>query len=64
MKVSYDAEVDALYIDLANGEVDTSEEVRPGVVFDLDPAGKLLGIEILDAKKVVAPGMNFAEAAE
>ena len=48
MKIEYDQQADAMYIRLRAGTVFKSEEIRPGVVFDYDVEGKLLGIEMLD----------------
>ena len=48
MKVEYDPKADAMYIRLIVGTVAESDEVRPGVVFDFDAAGRVLGIEMLD----------------
>lgn len=64
MNVKYDRDVDALYIELATGTADRSEEVKPGIVLDFDASGRLLGIEVLDVKDVVAPGLTLAQAAE
>jgi len=60
MKSRYDAEADALYVQLAEARVVGSEEVRPGIVLDLDDAGRVVGIEILDASRHVAEGADFA----
>ncbi len=46
MKFTYDAETDALYIDLKEGRVKESEEVAPGFVLDFDVEGNVLGIDI------------------
>jgi len=51
MKIEYDPQADALYIRLVAGEVADSDEVREGVVFDYDAAGRVLGIEILDVSQ-------------
>ena len=48
MKIEYDPKADAMYIRLIAGTVATSDEIRPGVVFDLDADGRVLGIEMLD----------------
>jgi len=39
-------ETDSLYIDLAEGPSTDSQEVRPGVVLDLDATGRLVGIDL------------------
>jgi uncharacterized protein YuzE len=64
MKIKYDHQVDALYIDLADSKSDYSEEVKPGIVLDFDKDGRLVGIEILDVKDTIAPGLTIMQAAE
>ena len=51
MKIEYDPKADAMYIRLLAGTVAESDEVRPGVVFDFDAAGRVLGIEMLDVSQ-------------
>lgn len=51
MKIEYDQQADAMYIRLRVGTVVESEEIRPGVVFDYDAEGKVLGIEMLDVSE-------------
>lgn len=51
MKIEYDPKADAMYIRLIAGTVVESDEVRPGVVFDLDINGRVLGIEMLDVSQ-------------
>ena len=53
IRIRYDAKVDALYIRLREGEIEESDEVSEGVVMDYDDAGLLMGIEILDASKIL-----------
>jgi uncharacterized protein YuzE len=55
MKVSYDSEADALYIELHEAKVSGSEDVEEGVVVDFDEAGHVVGIEVLDASKRLLP---------
>jgi len=50
MKITYDREVDALYIRFKEGPV-TTEHVAEGIALDYDAEGKLAGIEILDASE-------------
>lgn len=57
MRISYDSEVDALYIRLIEGEqqcrvVRLSDEVA----LNLGPNESLVGIEILDAKNIFGTG--------
>jgi uncharacterized protein YuzE len=51
MKISYDAEVDALSITFRDARVKESDEVRPGVIADFGYDGGVVGFEILDAQK-------------
>jgi len=48
MKITYDREVDALYIRFKETTV-TTEHLAEGIVADYDADGHLVGIEILDA---------------
>ncbi len=50
MKISYDSEVDALYIRFLEKTV-TTEHVAEGIAIDYTEDGKIAGIEILDARK-------------
>ena len=54
MKLSYDKEVDALYVRFSNDKIVESEEVRPGIVFDFDADGHIVAIELLDARDQLA----------
>jgi len=51
MKVFYDSEVDALYLELSNEKPEGVTEISEGVNLDLTKNKKLVGIEILDASK-------------
>lgn len=51
MKVHYDKEVDALYIELSNQKPDGVVEIAEGVNIDTTTDGKLSGIEIINASK-------------
>lgn len=48
MKITYDREVDALYIRFKETTV-TTRQVEDGIALDYDDASRLAGIEILDA---------------
>jgi uncharacterized protein YuzE len=50
MKITYDREVDALYIRFKETSV-TTQHLAEGIAADYDSDGRLAGIEILDAKK-------------
>ena len=51
MKLDYDKEVDALYIQFLNEKASETEEVEPGIIVDFTKDGRVLGIEILNASK-------------
>jgi YD repeat-containing protein len=50
MKISYDAEVDALSITFRDATV-TTKHLAEGIAADYDSEGRLAGVEILDAQK-------------
>jgi uncharacterized protein YuzE len=52
---SYDPEADAVYITVGRGDIDRTEEAGP-FIYDVDAEGRVVGIEILSASKVLAPG--------
>ena len=49
MKITYDHEIDALYIQLTEAKPARGMDIEEGVTVDLDAQGHLVGIEILDA---------------
>lgn len=51
MKIEYDKKSDALYIRLRDVKPDDNMDVEEGVTVDLDKAGHIVGIEILDASE-------------
>ena len=54
MKISYDKEVRALYIQIADGNVGRTVEVRQGVIADFGADGQLLGVEILNEEEFLS----------
>ena len=48
--VKYQADDNAAYIRLSGGEILESAEVAPNVIFDYDAEGRIVGIELLDAR--------------
>ena len=54
MKIEFDPLADALYIQLAEGEVEKTEELKPGMLVDYDSLGNMLGIEVLYISKRAA----------
>jgi len=59
MKSRYDSEADALTVSFSDAPVVESEEVRPGIIFDYDAEGRVVGIEILDASAHLASGADL-----
>lgn len=53
MKVKYDQEVDVLTIRFSDTPIEESDENKPGVILDYDKAGKIVGLEILNASKQI-----------
>lgn len=56
-KVTYDPEANAAYIRLSPERVEESEEVSPGIVLDYDIEGRIVGMEILDARTHLSPDL-------
>ena len=54
MRITYDSEVDALYIRFIETKV-TTKHLAEGIAADYDAEGRLAGIEILDAVKRTGP---------
>ena len=59
MKTTYDAEADALYLRFTDAAIVETEEVRPGIMLDLDAAGRVVAIEVLDASAQLADGTDL-----
>ena len=51
VQVEYDKKADAIYIWVRKAKYDISEEIAENVIIDLDKAGRIIGIEVLDASK-------------
>jgi uncharacterized protein YuzE len=56
MKIEYDPQADALYIQLREGEIAETVETNKYIYADVDEEGRPLGIEILFVKRHLAPG--------
>ena len=58
MKFEYDKEADAAHIylegSIGEGEADKTVELNEDIIVDFDKNGKLLGIEILSASKILS----------
>lgn len=47
VRISYDSEVDALYVRLNDSTIVESAEVHPGIVLDFNAENEVVGIEVL-----------------
>jgi uncharacterized protein YuzE len=47
MKVTYDQQADALYIELQAAAVARTVDIDPGTLVDLDTDGRLIGVELI-----------------
>ena len=57
MKISYDPEVDALYIRLVEGDQECRTlRLNDEIALNIGPGEVLVGVEILDAKQVLGKG--------
>jgi uncharacterized protein YuzE len=54
MKIEYDKITDALYIQLKEAYVDDNIDIEEGVSIDVDEKRHIVGIEILDASKILS----------
>ncbi|MFP3975772.1 MAG: DUF2283 domain-containing protein [Dehalococcoidia bacterium] len=55
MRITYDEEVDALYVRLKETPYHESDEIREGLILDYDESGNLIGMEIMDASDYLSP---------
>jgi len=51
LKIEYDKEADALYIQLRDAVVEDNIDIEEGITVDVDENRHIVGIEILDASK-------------
>ncbi len=54
MKIDYDPDANAVYIQLRSGEVDDTVESSKYIFVDVDAAGVPLGVEILFANQLLS----------
>ena len=64
MKTLYDPEADALYVRFADAEIVESETVAPGIILDFDGDGRIVALEVLDARRQLAARAELPTAAE
>lgn len=55
MKIEYDPEADALYIQIREVPPHDNIDIEDGVSVDVDAEGHIVGLEILDASRRLSP---------
>lgn len=65
-KATYDPEADAIgvYFAPAGAVYDGSKEIAPNVMVDYDTEGRVIGVEILDVKRLLAERLIQAEGVD
>ncbi len=53
MKISFDPKYDVLYIKFSEDEIADTVEVDGGVLIDYGDRGQMIGIEIIDASRLI-----------
>ena len=51
MKITFDKEADAVYIELSSGEFASNKKIDNNTIIDLDEDGNIIGIELLNVSK-------------
>ena len=54
MKITFDKEADAVYIEFSDGKFASNKKIDDNTIIDLDEKGKILGIELLDVSKRIS----------
>jgi uncharacterized protein YuzE len=55
MKIEYDPDADALYIQIRQAHPSDNIDIEEGVTVDVDDQGHIVGVEILDASQRLSP---------
>ncbi|GIK46364.1 MAG: hypothetical protein HKUEN07_30620 [Rhodocyclaceae bacterium] len=55
MKLEFDPQADAAYLEISNAEIETTQEIEPGIIADYDANGHIVGIEVLAVSKRSLP---------
>ena len=54
MKITFDKEADAVYIEFSSGEFDKNKKIDEDTIIDLDSKGNILGIELLNVSSRIS----------
>ena len=55
MKLEFDPQADAAYLEISDAEIETTQEIEPGIIADYDANGHIVGIEVLAVSKRSLP---------
>ncbi|MEK7202824.1 MAG: DUF2283 domain-containing protein [Patescibacteria group bacterium] len=53
--INYDPKSDVLYIGMKKGDEEEFIEISPGINVEVDSSGQAIGVEILNASKILKP---------
>ena len=53
--INYDSKSDVLYLGVKKGVEEEFIEVSPGINIELDQSGQVIGVEVLNASRVLKP---------
>lgn len=56
--INYDQKNDILYIGIRKGAEEEFIEISPGINIEFDENGQVIGIEILNASKILKPAVK------
>lgn len=57
---NYDAASDVLYFGVHSGREEEFVEIAPGINVELDENGKVVGVEVFNASKVLKPAFRVS----
>ena len=64
MKLNYDQATDTLLIVLSHNAIEETEEIRTGILADIDQSGSLVSLEILNASRKVEAFKELVSGAQ
>ena len=59
--IHYDRQNDVLYFGIQKGVEEEFSEIAPGVAVELDKKGNVIGVEVLNASKILKPFLKQIE---
>ncbi|WP_295388706.1 DUF2283 domain-containing protein [uncultured Thiodictyon sp.] len=51
MNLEFDPVADAAYLEISTAQIETTNEIEPGILADYDGAGRIVGVEILSVSR-------------